>query len=114
MIARMKTVPSSVVSNPAARVVRLVAVVELLQDALGELGDDPFEPDLASHPETAFTDTGQLLDDPEVGLGLGLDARALHLDGDQGPIVESGLVDLGRRRRRERDRIERLVQLFWR
>ena len=98
MIARMKTVPSSVVSKPAARsssafeilipltnsivmtrwpgqlvvdrrdvdlrealhavgqtagVVRLVAVVELLEHALGELGDDALEARPCEPPRTA-------------------------------------------------------------
>ena len=47
-------------------------------------------------------DARQLLDDAEVRLGLGEDPRPLDLDRDQRPVVEPRLVDLRRRRRRER------------
>ena len=97
------------VRQPAG-VVRLVAVVELLEDALGELGDDRREPDLASDRDPPLGDAGQLLDDAQVGLGLGLDPRPLDLDRHERPVVEPGLVDLGRRRRGERDGVEGPVQ----
>ncbi len=95
----------------AAGVVGLVAIVEFLEDAAGELGDDRLEPDLARERQPLFGDAGQLLDHTEVGLGLGHDPRSLDLDRDERPVVEAGLVDLRRRRRRERDRVEGLEEL---
>ena len=96
----------------AASVVRLVPIVELLEDTLGELGDDRAEADLACHAQALLRDARQLLDDPEVGLRLGLDPRPLDLDRHERPVVEPRLVDLGGRCRCERDRVERLVQDF--
>ena len=97
------------VGQPAG-VVRLVAVVELLEHALRELADDRREPDLAGDPDPPLGDAGQLLDDAQVGLGLGLDPRSLDLDRDERAVVEPGLVDLRGRRRGERDGIEGPVQ----
>ena len=72
----------------APGVVRLVAVVELLEDALGELGDDRAQAHLARDREPLLGDAGHLLHDPEVGLRLGQDPRSLDLDGDERPVVE--------------------------
>ncbi len=92
----------------AASVVGLVPIVEFLEDALRELRDDALEPDLAGDREPPFGDFGQLLDDPEVGLRLGQDPWPLDLDGDERPVMESGLMDLGGGGRGERHGIERL------
>ena len=155
MIARMKTVPSSVVSKPAARsssafeilmpvdelhrddslpgqvvvdgrdvdlgealhavrqppgVIGLVAVVELLEDARGELGDDVPEADLAGDEQAPLGHAGEFLDDAQVGLRLGQDPRSLDLDRDDRAIEQGRAMDLRGGRRGERLVLERRVQ----
>ena len=94
----------------AAGVVGLVAVVELLEDARRELGDDACEADLARDRQPPLRDLGELLDDAEVRLGLGRDPRSLDLDRDERPVVQRRPVDLGRGRGGERLVLERGVQ----
>ncbi len=77
--------------------------------------DDPAEAHLARDREALLCDARELLDDAQIRLRLGQDARSLDLDRDQRPVVERGLVDLGRRRGREGHGIEGGVQdLGWR
>ena len=62
------------------RVVRLVAVVELLEDASRELVDEAAQADLPGDAQASLGDRGELGDDAEVGLGLRDDPRPLDLD----------------------------------
>ena len=78
-------------------VVRLVAVVELLDDALRELADDGPGAELAGQVEALLGDLAELLEHAQVGLGLGEDARALDLDRDEPAVGQRGPVDLGGR-----------------
>ena len=98
----------------APRMVSLVPVVELLEDACRELVDDAAEPDLAGHRDAAFGDRRQLLHDAEVGLRLGLDPGPLDLDCHERPVMQRRLVDLRGGRGREGHRVERREQLFGR
>ena len=139
MIDRMKTVPSSVVSKPAARsssafeilmpltnsigddaltgqvvvdgrhvdlrepghpigkpagMVGLVAIVEFLEDAWGELvRRSRLETDLAGDGQPPLCHEGQFPNHAQVRLGLGGDPRSLDLDRDEGPIHTSSPRD---------------------
>ena len=96
----------------ATRLVCLVPVVELLEDARCEFGDHRARADLSGHVQTAFGDFRQLLDHPEIRLGLGEDPRTLDLHGHDRSIVESRSVDLGGRCGGERLVFERRIQLL--
>ena len=73
----------------ATRVVGLVAVVELLEDARREFRHDRLEADLAGDRESLLRHARQFLDDPQIRLGLGHDPRPLDLDRDERPDVDS-------------------------
>ena len=96
----------------APGVVRLVAVVELLEDALRRTRRRCLEADLAGDREALLGDLGQLLDDAEVGLGLGQDPRALDLDRDERPVVEASPGGPAPSMPPRTARVERGVQLL--
>ena len=91
----------------ALGLVGLVAVVELAQHPGGELADDVRGPDLAGQREARLGHRRELLDDPQVGLGLGQDLRALDLDRDLPAVEGRGPVDLGGRGGGERLGLDR-------
>ena len=94
-------------------VVRLVAVVELLEDAARRTRRrSPGAPTLRAIASRRSATPASSCDDAEVGLGLGHDPRPLDLDRDERPVVERRPVDLGGRRRGERLGLDRREQLL--
>jgi hypothetical protein len=100
------------VVGDAFGVVRLVAIVELLEDTARELVDEAAQADAPGVRQAALGDGGQLGDDPEVGLGLGHDPRALDLDGNHGSVMQGRAMDLCRRGRGERLVLDRREELL--
>ncbi len=94
----------------AKGIVRLAGVIQLLQNALAELLEHALQVDGPGVFGAAGEHPGRVLHDADVGLHLGIDVGALHLDHDGRTVVQCGPVHLGCGSRRKRLGLEAGVQ----